>query len=61
MVPEGFSGFNGVIEVGNAGFMAGAGKRVIVYIPEKQEPELMYLMFHDIIDDIDSLIRSIQY
>lgn len=28
-----------------AGWMAGAGKRVIAYIPCKQEPELMYGLF----------------
>lgn len=27
-----------------AGWAAGAGKRVVVYMPTKQEPELMYLM-----------------
>ena len=28
-----------------AGWMKGAGKRVIVYIPEMQEAELMYKLF----------------
>jgi hypothetical protein len=28
-----------------AGWMAGQGKRTLVYIPEPIEPELMYLMF----------------
>lgn len=28
-----------------AGWFAGAGKRVVAYLPEPQEPELMYKMF----------------
>lgn len=28
-----------------AGWMKGSGKRVLVYIPEMQEPELMYKLF----------------
>lgn len=31
-----------------AGWMAGQGKRTIVYIPEPVEPELMYLLFGQI-------------
>lgn len=32
-----------------AGFMAGAGKAVVVYQPEKEEPELMYKLFAKIV------------
>ena len=38
-----------------AGWMAGAGKRVIVYIPEKQEPELMYKMFDYVTDSLEQV------
>ena len=42
-----------------AGWMAGAGKRVIVYIPEMQEPELMYKLFDQVVGDIDSLVKCL--
>ncbi|MBR4842302.1 MAG: hypothetical protein IK006_04320 [Bacteroidaceae bacterium] len=42
-----------------AGWMAGAGKKVIVYIPEKQEPELMYKMFTAIVDSIEGIFNAI--
>ena len=42
-----------------AGWMAGAGKRVIAYIPEKQEPELMYKMFDYVTDNLEQLIEMI--
>ena len=32
-----------------AGWMAGRGKRVIVYVPELPAPELMYLLFDEIV------------
>ena len=37
-----------------AGWMAGAGKKVIAYIPEKEDPELMYKMFDC---DTDSFVK----
>ncbi len=40
-----------------AGWMRGAGKFTAVYIPEKQEPELMYRM-HDVISDSLPFIES---
>ena len=43
-----------------AGWMAGKGKRVIVYIPEMVEPELMYKLFDDVVGDIDSLILALK-
>jgi nucleoside 2-deoxyribosyltransferase len=43
-----------------AGFAQGAGKKVIVYIPEPVEPELMYLMCDDIVLTMNELIFSAQ-
>ena len=42
-----------------AGWMAGAGKPVVAYIPEMQEPELMYKLFDNVVDSIDELNNSI--
>jgi hypothetical protein len=41
-----------------AGWMKGAGKRVYVYSPEKQEPELMYKIYDGIISSVDELYRT---
>ncbi len=38
-----------------AGWFAGAGKRVIAYIPEMVEPELMYKLFASVTDNLDGL------
>ena len=38
-----------------AGWMAGAGKRVIVYISEMQEPELMYKLFAAVVYSVDGI------
>ena len=38
-----------------AGGMAGAGKKVIVYIPEMLEPELMYKLFDAVVDNVDGI------
>ncbi len=38
-----------------AGWFAGAGKRVIAYIPEMVEPELMYKLFDSVTDNLDGL------
>lgn len=40
-----------------AGWMAGQGKRTIVYIPEPGEPELMYKLFDLITGDMDEVLR----
>ena len=40
--------------------MAGAGKRVIAYIPEMVEPELMYKLFDRVVGSIDNLIESLR-
>ena len=42
-----------------AGWMAGAGKKVIVYIPEMQEPELMYKLFDGVTDSIEGLLDAL--
>ena len=42
-----------------AGWMSGGGRTVIVYIPEMQEPELMYKLFDDVVGDLDALIESL--
>ena len=42
-----------------AGWCAGAGKRVIVYIPEMQEPELMYKLFDKVVDNLDDLVKCL--
>lgn len=38
-----------------AGWLAGKWKKVIVYIPEMQEAELMYMLFDLVTDDIDEI------
>ena len=38
-----------------AGWMAAAGKRVIVYIPEMQDPELMYKLFDAVVDSVEGI------
>ncbi len=40
-----------------AGWMAGAGKRVIAYIPEMDEPELMYKLFEKVVGTLDELVE----
>ena len=42
-----------------AGWMAGAGRRVLVYIPEMQEPELMYKLFDGVASTIDDLLAQL--
>ena len=38
-----------------AGWMAGRGKKVIAYIPEMVEPELMYKLFDTVVGNLDDL------
>ena len=42
-----------------AGWMAGAGKRVIAYIPEMVEPELMYKLFAGVAGSLEELVEKI--
>ena len=40
-------------------WMAGKGKRVIVYIPEMVEPELMYKLFDQLVGSLEELIAHL--
>lgn len=42
-----------------AGWFAGKGKKVVVYIPTKQEPELMYKLFDGVACSIQELIKAL--
>ena len=42
-----------------AGWFAGKGKQTIVYIPERQEPELMYKLFDSVCCTIDELLDKL--
>ena len=42
-----------------AGYMAGAGKHVIVYIPEMVEPELMYKLFDGVVGSLEDLVKAL--
>lgn len=44
-----------------AGWMAGAGKRVIAYVPEMVEPELMYKLFDRVVGSLDDLVQCLSY
>ena len=39
--------------------MAGAGKRVIAYIPELPEAELMYKLFDAVTGTLDDLLQAL--
>ena len=43
-----------------AGWMAGAGKKVVAYIPEMGEPELMYKLFAGVAGTLDDLVRCLR-
>ena len=43
-----------------AGWFAGAGKRVIAYIPEMGEPELMYKLFDWIVGSLEDLVSVLR-
>ena len=42
-----------------AGWMAGAGKRVVAYIPEMVEPELMYKLFAGVAGSLEELVEKL--
>ena len=42
-----------------AGWFAGRGLKTIVYIPEKQEPELMYKIFDKVVGSIEGILAAI--
>lgn len=39
--------------------MAGRSKKVVVYIPKMEEPELMYNLFDRMVGSLDDLVKSI--
>ena len=43
-----------------AGWMAGKGKKVIVYIPKMEEPELMYKLFDAVVDNPGDLLSAVR-
>ncbi len=43
-----------------AGWFAGKGKKVLAYIPAKQEPELMYKLFSKICCSIEELLIELK-
>ncbi len=43
-----------------AGWFAGSGRKVLAYIPEKQEPELMYKLFDGVCCSMDELIEELK-
>ena len=43
-----------------AGWFAGKGRTTIAYIPERQEPELMYKLFSGVCCSIDELIEALK-
>ena len=43
-----------------AGWFAGRGKPVIAYIPEKQEPELMYKLFTSVACTLPELVETLR-
>ena len=43
-----------------AGWFVGKGKCVLVYIPERVEPELMYGLFSNICCSIDELVETLK-
>ena len=42
-----------------AGWMKGSGRKTIIYIPEAQEPELMYKLFDAVVGTMDDLLEAI--
>ena len=44
-----------------AGWMAGSGKRVLVYVPEMVEPELMYKLFDGVVGSLDDLVERLKF
>ncbi len=43
-----------------AGWMKGMGKKVFVYMPTMEEPELMYKIYNGIFTDMDDLYKAIK-
>ncbi|WP_224083020.1 TIR domain-containing protein [Xylanibacter ruminicola] len=43
-----------------AGWLAGTGCQTLVYIPERQEPELMYKLFDNICCSIEEVLVALE-
>jgi nucleoside 2-deoxyribosyltransferase len=43
-----------------AGWFAGRGRTVVVYIPVRQEPELMYKLFSAVCCSMDELVEALK-
>ncbi len=43
-----------------AGWFSGAGRKVIAYIPEPQEPELMYKLFDGVVSTMEELLQMLR-
>jgi hypothetical protein len=43
-----------------AGYFHGASKRLVIYIPEKIDPDLMYLMADDVCLTRDEVLRALE-
>lgn len=43
-----------------AGWFSGQGKKVLAFIPEKQEPELMYKLFNGVCCSIEEVINALK-
>ncbi len=43
-----------------AGWFAGRGKMTLVYIPERQEPELMYKLFDGVCCSMEELVEALK-
>ncbi len=43
-----------------AGWFAGQGKKVLAYIPERQEPELMYKLFDKVCCSMEELLEALK-
>jgi hypothetical protein len=43
-----------------AGWMAGAGKRVVIYTEDGEEPDLMYLLADKIVIDMSELLEALK-
>ena len=47
------------VHFGQQGWMSGAERKVIAYIPEMGEPELMYKLFDAVVGNLEDLLKSI--
>ena len=40
--------------------MAGRGRKVVVYIPKMEEPELMYKLFDKVVGSLEELVEALK-